>query len=643
MRHVLAVALLVLVLAGCGGDKPLVKFVNTPPTATLSAEPDTLALSDTSVVTCTVVDPDPDNFTFHWSSRTGRFIRRDPTMSQVSWIAPATEGADTIWVTVFDQADSTRTSVRVVILGQTATIQGAVKDATSEVGLAGARLEIGGRRGTSGSDGSFRLELVPLGVDTLHVSLDGYDPAEQLMAVQGGTNFATVSLRRAVPKARLYGTVTDTLGVPVHGASCRVGQLEDSTDAAGSYDFAAVAAGRQILQVVADGYQTAVDTVEVELPQTRHDVALKKGLPAPPTGQLTVAKLSGFGIRLHWSPQNPPETISGYELFMVVSGENQGSPQPVPGGPLPRTGGGRDVLGTEDGRYRFAVAAVSSDGLVGALSTYTPIAVLTEPSPLVAVPAGAVVMGSYPSDYGNEVHPGNPVDVQGFSIESHEVTNRQFLAYLVESLSRGDLLVTSAEVYAGSERVMLFSASQIDRDPLFDGFAVRPEFRDTPATGVTWFGAAAYAQWLARRLPTESEWEKAARGAADSTGTYEQTAIHVGTRYPWGNAPATTTLANFGGFLGGKRAVASFPAGAALWWDAPIYDLAGNVWEWCDDWYAAYANPHQPPPTGTRKVVRGGAWDQPAEKILVGYRWYLEPELSSPKIGFRCAAGIGQP
>lgn len=635
MKRLLAVLVVLVVLAGCGADKPLVRFVNTPPEATLAADPDTLALSDTSFVTCDVRDPDGDVMTYRWSSNAGRFIRRDPSMFQVSWIAPDSAGVDTIRVTVFDYTDSVAAMVRVVVVGHTGTVTGVVKDSTSGEGLVGARLEIAGRTGTSDANGSFHLELVPPGGDTLLVTREGYEPHTQFLFVREGINSVEVALQPAVPRAPLDGTVTNRHGLPVAGAVCRVGTNEVSTNPAGQYAFAGVPVGRQELQVRASGYYTARDTVDIQPPGVRHDVALRAAPPALPEGLLTVTKLDNYRLRLDWAPQTPPEAITGFNLIMIVSGENQGLPQPVPGGPLSRSGGTREVLGAEDLRYRFAVAAVGIDSLVGPAAPYSPIVVLTRPSSLVTVPAGPVIMGSYPDDYGNEEHPGNPVYVQAFTIETHEVTNRQFVAFLVEALSRGQLQVSAGAVRAAGDTLLLFAGSQVDRDPINDGFSVPAELRDYPVTGVTWYGAEAYARWHGRRLPKESEWERAARGAVDSTSTYRETAIHVGTRYPWGNAPPSGQLAGYGGQA--RQPVGSFPDGAARWWSAPVYDLAGNVWEWCDDWFGPYANPHQPPASGSRKVVRGGSGESPAAEIRVGYRWFLEPGLVGTRVGFRCA------
>lgn len=228
-------------------------------------------------------------------------------------------------------------------------------------------------------------------------------------------------------------------------------------------------------------------------------------------------------------------------------------------------------------------------------------AALTNPvdgAELVAVPAGTFSMGSAKGQ-GDE-RPVHAVGVSAFALYKYEVTNEQYAAFCK---STGH----APSPFAGDGR--------------FGGAR-------QPVVGITWNDAAAYAKWAKARLPTEAEWEYAARGTDER-------------RYPWGNQPPTDARANFDQPTsnGSTKPVGSTPTGAGPF---GAQDQAGNAWEWVADWYAYDYYAHSPkenptgPTEGKRRVLRGGSWGYPSE-LRASYRFYEKPEFSTNYVGFRCA------
>ncbi len=226
---------------------------------------------------------------------------------------------------------------------------------------------------------------------------------------------------------------------------------------------------------------------------------------------------------------------------------------------------------------------------------------------LVYVPGGEFIMGSalkdpqaYPDEY-----PQHRVHLDGFWIHKNEVTN-EFYARCVE-----DGPCTAPEPV------------------LEDGFQ-NPYFTPTagnlPVVGVTWAQAATYCEWANGRLPTEAEWEKAARGTE-------------GFKYPWGSDDPNCDLSNLEGCKEGPDIVGRRPQGES---PPEALDMAGNVREWVYDYYLEsfydQSPTHNPygPETGFYKVVRGGGWQDDARGVRAAIRYPTNPDTAASDIGFRC-------
>ena len=218
---------------------------------------------------------------------------------------------------------------------------------------------------------------------------------------------------------------------------------------------------------------------------------------------------------------------------------------------------------------------------------------------MVYVPGGALQMGSAGSDpyaYSDEF-PQHTVTLDGFWIDQTEVTNAQYA-----------LCVADGEC----------NASGYADDTMFNG-------DNYPVVGVSWNDALTYCEWAGARLPTEAEWEYAARGGQKSQG------------YLYAGSDDLYDVAWYESNSGDR----AHPVAQKAPNELGLYDMSGNVWEWVADWYGDY--PSQPqanptgPATGDSKVLRGGGWRLSWRYVRVASRSLNAPVFSPNFVGFRCA------
>ena len=236
---------------------------------------------------------------------------------------------------------------------------------------------------------------------------------------------------------------------------------------------------------------------------------------------------------------------------------------------------------------------------------------------MVLIPAGEFTMGSDDRFGEHGEGPAHEVFLSAFYIDRYEVTNAHYCIFLNE---RGNQV-------EGGVNWLNLTNSKIE---LRDGkFVALREYDNHPVVWVTWYGARAYAEWRQCRLPTEAEWEKAVRGGFE------------GRTYYWGE-DIDPAMANYGQDTESTTPVGSYPPNGFN-----LYDMTGNVWEWCNDWYERnyYEKGPEQNPKGPEKsyarIVRGGGWSGPvhvyAKYLRCSFRYFLRSESSNIYLGFRCA------
>lgn len=282
-----------------------------------------------------------------------------------------------------------------------------------------------------------------------------------------------------------------------------------------------------------------------------------------------------------------------------------------------------------------------------------------DPEGMVPVPAGRFAMGDHHGDGepGDGERPVHDVELAAYRIDATAVTNADFAAFVAETghLTDAEDLGVGAVLHLAVPPGSPYVSHALEATPWWLAVEgadwAHPEGPDSsvadradhPVVHVSWRDATAYAAWAGKRLPTEAEWERAARGGLE------------GRRYPWGDErtpggrwrcniwqgdfPRSNTLDD--GWLTTAPVAAYEPDGWGL------RQAVGNVWEWCADWFDPTYYARSPllaptgPTTGTHKVMRGGSYlchDSYCRRYRVAARTANTPDSASANLGFRCVA-----
>lgn len=264
-------------------------------------------------------------------------------------------------------------------------------------------------------------------------------------------------------------------------------------------------------------------------------------------------------------------------------------------------------------RWRIIAAIVATAYAVAQspVVAAAPVSKELDPVPMVTIPAGEFLMGNSEGKGRADEGPERSVYLDAFAIDQVEVTNERYMVFVTTTGHR-----TPPNPYGNGPLLSVKSIEQL------------------PVVQTTWYDAKAYCSWAKKRLPTEAEWEKAARGTD-------------GRLFPWGNEPATLKRANFDREWEDEKTL--YPAGSLADGDSPygVKDMAGNAREWVQDWYdpeyykyAPDRNPQGPDKKGVVRSIRGGSWHSPVADITTSARGRGGFALQTHGTGFRCARGL---
>lgn len=252
----------------------------------------------------------------------------------------------------------------------------------------------------------------------------------------------------------------------------------------------------------------------------------------------------------------------------------------------------------------------------------------------VFIPGGSFQMGDEEGDLWDGCHPVHTVTVSPFVMSIHEITNEQYARFLNEIHKELAIMATDEAVWGatgpwtGHEYIYLAGQyrTYFEDDCKIEyrnyTFSVKDGYEDWPVTWVSWYGAKAFAKYYGFDLPTEAEWEFASRCGARQL------------KYGTDDGTINSSRANYKRSAGHTTAVGSYPP-------TPygLFDISGNVWEWCSDWYSDYtiASVNDPtgPPRGLKRVFRGGSYLYGSLRLRSAARDRGSPWITGPDLGFR--------
>ena len=250
---------------------------------------------------------------------------------------------------------------------------------------------------------------------------------------------------------------------------------------------------------------------------------------------------------------------------------------------------------------------------------------------MATIPAGTFTMGSPTTEVNRSTDETQyQVTLSAFRMSKYDITNAQYAAFLNAKGIGSDGIYASG---AYPTQTLIYSNSSMGLQYTNNQWVPVAGYENHPVINVTWYGATEFATYVGGTLPTEAQWEYACRAGSTTPFNTGTCLTDAQANYDWADPYSTCTNTSTT-FFGTTAAVGSYPGNAF-----GLYDMHGNVFQWCADWYGTYPTTAQTnptgPTTGSRRVFRGGSWNYFAQYCRSAFRYFYYPNRNHYDLGFR--------
>ena len=499
------------------------------------------------------------------------------------------------------------------------SISGRIVDSTG-TGIPGVSVSVSGTTVSTDSDGYFTIQGIESGTYTITYSKDGYsfisysnqvtigDSSLELEAVSGSAMNTNGTYTISGLILRSDNELIAGVQVQLTGDNVSESTVTDST---GAYSFSGLSNGEYTLTPTKDYFSFPSVSLQVEIENTNLTVQTIRMYPLMYTVSGKILDENGNGV-------------FGVEVAVIGGGKEQ------------------TVTSNDYGAYFFDGAHETTYTLTYEKEnyTFTPSTMTIYFTGVASMPGEVIATGPGGHSLSDEItfvtinKVTDPyhmmlefyITLSGYEMSETMVTNTQYANYLTEALAAGEITATTKSITGAAgewsgEEYMDLEDSDCEISYSDGSFIIETGTERHPVVQVTWYGAKAFAKYYNLDLPTEAEWQYAASG---------------GLNYQYGTSDGTldTSKANYDSNVKHATDVGSYPANPF-----GLYDMAGNVWEWCHDWHGIFPSGTYDNYTGlesgTNRILRGGSWDFKATGCAVEYRSGTYPNIGRHYVGFR--------